>query len=144
MVACDMTVWNGRGEAAWVASVVNMSISLSIPGDTAHLGVLRATAAAVAARARLTIDQLEDVRLAVEEAANSLLSGNSPLITMTMDPGDVPLTVTVTASPANDVDLSPEGFTWTVLSAMTDDLTVNNDGNAVTLTMRFAVMTAAQ
>ncbi|MGI9018006.1 MAG: ATP-binding protein [Euzebya sp.] len=119
-----------------------MSISLSIPGDPQHLAVLRATAAAVAARARLTIDQLEDVRLAVEEAAATLLAGQPASIELTMDPGNLPLTVTVAANPTGPVDLDPEGFSWTILSAMSDEFKVEQSDGRVTMTMRFATVAA--
>ncbi|WP_370327830.1 ATP-binding protein [Euzebya sp.] len=118
-----------------------MTISLSIPGDAAHMSVLRATAASVAARARLTIDQLEDVRLAVEEAATTLLAGSPAAIEVSMDPTNLPLTVTVSASPTGPVDLDPKGFSWTILSAMTDEFEVDASGGSVTLTMRFASLT---
>lgn len=115
-----------------------MTINLSVPGDAAHLAILRATAASVAARAQLTLDQLEDVRLAVEEAAMTLLAGSPPTIEMAMDPSVMPLTVTVSAHPTIPVELDPDGFSWTILSAMTDQFVVDQVNSQMTLTMRFA------
>lgn len=117
-----------------------MTISLSIPGDAVHLATLRATVASVAARAQLTLDQMEDVRLAVEEAATALLAGRPPRIEMTLDPSAVPLTVTVSARPERVVELEPDGFSWTILAAMTDGVSVDSDGAGVTITMRFAAV----
>lgn len=114
-----------------------MTIRLSIPGDAAHLAILRATAASVAARAQLTLDQMEDVRLAVEEAAMTLLAGSPPLIEMALDPSELPLVVTVSAQPTTELELDPDGFSWTILSAMTDRFSVDKDGSEVVMTMRF-------
>ncbi|MEE8602586.1 hypothetical protein [Euzebya tangerina] len=115
-----------------------MAISLSIPGHVDHLPVLRATAASVAARARLTLDQLEDVRLAVDEAASTLLSGRPPAVEMDIDPAVIPLTVTLTATPAAPISLEPDGFTWTVIDAMTEAFDVTTEHDEVSLRMRFA------
>jgi serine/threonine-protein kinase RsbW len=117
-----------------------MSISLTIPGDPAHLAVLRATVASVAARAHLTIDQIEDVRLAVEEAASTLLAGAPDEIETTVDVGTQPLTVRMAAVTAAPVALDPDSFSYTILTAMTDDLAIDADGDRVVLTMHFAAL----
>ncbi|CAN5347471.1 anti-sigma regulatory factor [soil metagenome] len=114
-----------------------MTISLSIPGDAAHLAVMRATVASVAARAHLTLDQVEDVRLAVEEAASTLLRGEPRAIELSVDPSVQPLEIKVSAQTAHPVTLNPESFSWTILSAMTEDLDLRIEAGTTTLTMRF-------
>lgn len=49
-------------------------VSIAVPADPSFASVLRAVAAAVAARLDLPIDDLEDLRLAVDEAFASLLT----------------------------------------------------------------------
>jgi serine/threonine-protein kinase RsbW len=112
-------------------------ITLTIPGDAAHLAVLRATVASVAARAHLTIDQVEDVRLAVEEAASTLLLGNPAAIETSMDITSRPLEIGVAADTAEPVQLDEDGFSYTILSAMTDELAIERDSTRVVVTMRF-------
>ena len=121
-----------------------MSISLTIPGDAAHLAVLRATVASVAARAHLTIDQVEDVRLAVEEAASTLLSGEPSSIETSMDVGSHPLVVRMIARTTSAVELDPSGFSYTILTAMTDGLTIDADGDDVVLTMQFSTLATSR
>ena len=48
-------------------------VVLLLPADAAYLSVLRTTAAALAARLDLSVDEVEDVRIAVDEAASMLL-----------------------------------------------------------------------
>jgi serine/threonine-protein kinase RsbW len=121
-----------------------VTISLTIPGDAAHLAVLRATVAAVAARAHLTIDQVEDVRLAVEEAASTLLTGAPAEIETTVDVGVQPLTIRMSAQTDGHVDLDPDGFSYTILTAMTDELDIDEDGGRIVVTMRFAALATSR
>ena len=48
-------------------------VELSFPSDKSMMLVLRLTAAGVLARAGLTVDVMDDVKLAVEEACNCLI-----------------------------------------------------------------------
>ena len=48
-------------------------VSLTFPAETENIAIARTTAAAMAARCDLTIDQVEDVRLAVDEAVSQLI-----------------------------------------------------------------------
>lgn len=114
-----------------------MTISLSIPGDPGHLAVMRATVASVAARTHLTLDQVDDVRLAVEEAAFLLLRGNPPAIELSVDPTIQPLEITIRAEATTPIEVDRDSFSWTILRAMTEDLDVSDDGGTTTLTLRF-------
>src|SRR6056297_3517045 len=49
------------------------AIEVAFPADTANMAIARTVAAAVATRADLTVDQIEDVRLAIDEAAAYLI-----------------------------------------------------------------------
>ncbi|GAA2035630.1 hypothetical protein GCM10009756_30360 [Pseudokineococcus marinus] len=49
-------------------------VDLRLPADPAYLSVLRTTAAALAARLDLSVDEVEDLRIAVDEAASLLLA----------------------------------------------------------------------
>ena len=49
-------------------------VEVAAPADVAYVSTLRLTAASLAARCELTIDDIEDLRLAVDEACALLLS----------------------------------------------------------------------
>lgn len=50
-------------------------VELSVPADPAYLGVLRTACAGLAARMDLMLDEIEDLRIAVDEAGTLLLTG---------------------------------------------------------------------
>jgi len=52
--------------------VENKRIELTVPADPALMMVVRLTAAGVIARAGITVDRMDDLKLAVEEACNCL------------------------------------------------------------------------
>ncbi len=110
-----MTITATHRERAAVADVVD----LRVPADPAYLAVIRTATAGLAARMNLTLDEIEDMRIAVDEACVLLLSPES-------EPGRY-LHAAFTISPtALDVQVSgparalPEGsnFAWAVLEAL--------------------------
>jgi serine/threonine-protein kinase RsbW len=58
----------GVGEAA-----VADTVDLRVPADPAYLAVIRTATAGLAARLDLTLDEIEDLRIAVDEACALLL-----------------------------------------------------------------------
>lgn len=114
-----------------------MTISLTIPGDPGNLAVLRATVSSIAARAHLTLDQVDDVRLAVEEAASALLQGRPQVIDIEVDPTAHPLEICLRATTAQPVEVDRNGFSWTILTAMADHVDVAVDDGTTTLRLRF-------
>jgi serine/threonine-protein kinase RsbW len=101
-------------------------ITVSVPAQTGSLGVLRAVVASVAARLDFPVEDIEDLRLAVDEACGHLL-GVRPR------PTSIHLRLTLSGrrldvlawadSPV--VDWPPAdasgSITWQVLSALADD-----------------------
>ena len=63
------------------------TVIVTIPPDPALLHVLRQLTVGVAARLRLTIDDVDDIKLAVDEAASALLTRlpGSSAILLTLD-----------------------------------------------------------
>ncbi len=54
------------------------AVEVRIPADVGYVSTLRLTAASLAARCDLTIDDIEDLRLAVDEACALLLPHATP------------------------------------------------------------------
>ena len=98
-------------------------VLLAVPAAGAYLGVLRTAAAGLAARLQFTLDEIEDLRIAVDEACAILLavaSLHSELycrFAVTNDALAVEATVTVDRTARLP---SGESFAWQVLSALTD------------------------
>jgi serine/threonine-protein kinase RsbW len=66
------TAW--RGEAVETDAD---TVELRVPADPAYLAVIRTTTAGLAARLDLTLDEIEDLRIAVDEACGLLLDRRS-------------------------------------------------------------------
>lgn len=111
-------------------------IRLTIPADATFLTVLRATAGAIAARAPLTIDQVDDVRMAVEEAGVLLLPSGQP-VTLSVDPSAMPLTIDVGTEGSDGVVVESDSLAWIVLQGMTDRLEVLDGPDGTTLRLVF-------
>jgi serine/threonine-protein kinase RsbW len=118
-------------------------VELRLPVDSAYVSVLRATTVSLAARLDFTIDDIEDLRIAVGEASAMVLpsaeEGSDLVCRFYMRPGEVSITVLVESA---DPELpEEEGFAWQVLSALTTETsTAYEDGVfSVTLTMNSTV-----
>jgi serine/threonine-protein kinase RsbW len=114
-------------------------VELRLPPDSAYLAVLRTAAAGLAARLDFTLDEIEDLRIAVDEACALLL----PRIAAD---GDLTCVFTIEADTlavevsARTTDAEPprrDSFAWTVLSALAGEVDARTDGDGrVRITLR--------
>ena len=95
-------------------------VKVCMPAEGAYLSVLRTATAGLAARLDFTLDEIEDLRIAVDEACAMLLvqaiPGTNLECAFDLDTQEMTITVSVVAAeprmPAKDT------FSWTVLSAL--------------------------
>ena len=115
-----MTQDTGAAQAAERSATPNDMVAIKLPAAGAYLSVLRTATAGLAARLDFTLDEIEDLRIAVDEACAMLLSqavpGTSLDCTFTLGPDRMTIAVSVLSqsgrAPASD------SFAWTVLSAL--------------------------
>ena len=137
-------------EAATAGSTTDR-VELRVPADPAYLAVLRTATAGLAARLDLTLDEIEDLRIAVDEACALVLGPQA------LDGSDDPTSTHVPPVPAPPAqrtgaldtlratfDLGPEGlsvevsgpartlpgresFAWAVLEALVGALETGLD-----------------
>lgn len=105
------------------------SIELRVPADPAYLAVIRTATAGLAARMDLTLDEIEDLRIAVDEACALLLDHracpeDSVIATFTVREDTLSVHVTGPARtlPARD------SFAWSVLEALVGHVETGMDG----------------
>ena len=117
-------------------------VRLSVPAHGAFLSLIRTTTAAVAARLDLTIDEIEDLRIAVDEAAAILLGGQTA--TEDTDDGTVDVTfgfdpenLVITLSAGTGAGAAPDqtGFGWTVLSALVGSVVADHRDGRTTIVL---------
>jgi serine/threonine-protein kinase RsbW len=121
-----------RGEAA-------DRVTVRMPAESAYLSVLRTATAGLAARLDFTLDEIEDLRIAVDEACAMLLGqaipGSSLECSFALEPELMTIAVSVPClSPRPPAD---DTFAWTVLSALAGNVEAYVDGgDRLTIVMR--------
>lgn len=110
-------------------------VTLTFGADMQNVALARSTAAAMAARADLTLDRLEDVRLAVDEAVTEVITaardGSTVSVTFTHLPDA--LTVETSTDTQRTETPSRSSFGWTVLSALVDGAEAAIDQGRLTI-----------
>jgi serine/threonine-protein kinase RsbW len=113
-------------------------VAITLPASSAYLTVLRTATAGLAARLDFTIDEIEDLRIAVDEACAMLLAQALPGadITCEFQLGGDTMTVTVSVLTLDGEEPSRDTFAWTVLTALAGEVTSGSDpDNRVTITL---------
>jgi serine/threonine-protein kinase RsbW len=115
-------------------------VVLWVPATSSHIHLLRTVAAGACASLGLSFDDIEDVRLAVAEAATQLLLTHPPAratIEMRLQHADARLEVIVLLAGSGTADadglraVTHESLGWVVLQALGSDLRVTDDGQGV-------------
>ena len=111
-------------------------VLLTVPADGGYLGVLRTATAGLAARLHFALDEIEDLRIAVDEACAMLLAIATRAaelecrFTVTEDA----LTVEVSVSIVRGARLPSESsFAWKVLTALTTSASAEASGRYATI-----------
>lgn len=121
-------------------------VELRLPADGAYASVLRTLAAGLAARLDFTMEDIEDLRMAVSEAASMVLAEADPdadlLCRFDLLPTRLTLEVSTTAAAPAAPD--HDGFGWQVLTTLATDASVDAVPGryAVTLVIRSSIETA--
>ena len=114
-------------------------VTLRLPADGAYLSVLRTATASLASRLDFTIDDIEDLRIAVDEACAMLLVQAVPGADLECSfelTGDA-IDVSVTVPTLDGEQPSRDTFAWTVLTALAGEVDSSVDADRrVTLTLR--------
>jgi serine/threonine-protein kinase RsbW len=121
-----------------VGTPVRDVVTLRLPAEGAYLAVLRTAAAGLASRLDFTLDDIEDLRIAVDEACAMLLSRAAADATLECSfelmPGELDISVSL---PTSDGALpSRDTFAWTVLTALAGEVDATEENGVVTITMK--------
>jgi serine/threonine-protein kinase RsbW len=112
-------------------------VVLTVPAMDEFARTVRIAAAELAVRAEMSLDCVEDVRLAVEEAfvfAREHVAGPSLTFTFTVEPGAVTLEVTPLAeAPADDSPDRGERYARFILESICDEVALISGEGTCTL-----------
>lgn len=110
-------------------------VELRMPAESGYVAPLRMLVAGLAARSDLTIDEVEDLRIAVDEACALLLPHVQPNAPLTarfgVRPGE--LAVTVEAATVAGAEVDRSGFAWTVLESLAGPVLVSDSGGTLSV-----------
>ncbi len=110
-------------------------VSLRVPADSAYVSVLRTMTAGLAARLDFTVDDIEDLRIAVGEACALVLpearAGGDLEADFRLTPGTLTVSVGVPTDGPRTAD--EDSFAWQVLTTLTRTASASGDA------ARFAV-----
>lgn len=106
------------------AGVERDVVLLTVPADGAYLVVLRTAAAGLAAHLHFTLDEIEDLRIAVDEACAMLIRLAAPAAALrcrfTLTGEQLGVEVAVPAAPAASPPAT-SSFAWKVLTALASE-----------------------
>jgi serine/threonine-protein kinase RsbW len=106
-------------------------VLVRLPAVGVYLSVLRTTTASLAARQDFTLDEIEDLKIAVDEACAMLLSAAVPGGDLECEfelTGNA-IRVGVTVLTLDGAEPSRDTFAWTVLSALAGEVDSNHDSD---------------
>jgi serine/threonine-protein kinase RsbW len=111
------------------------TVTVQVPAEAGHLALLRTTVGGFAARDNFTLDQVDDLRMAVEEAAVQLLrQSTGEQIVLDVTSTDAGMEVRLRAEVASSAPVIDEqSFSWTILRALADDLRVEMQQDQATI-----------
>jgi len=114
-------------------------VEMRVPAEGAYVATLRLAAASLAVRCDLTIDDIEDLRLAVDEACALLLPHADAATTLdarfVLTPGCLWVTATVTSDIKSATSPDRSGFAWSVLSALASEVKVDGTAGRLAITV---------
>jgi serine/threonine-protein kinase RsbW len=117
------------------------TVELTVPADPAYIAVLRTVTAVLAARRDFTIDEIDDLRIAVDEACALLLPHTQPASSLSAVFGgtgaDLQAMVSIELAGGwsdSSAVLDKTSFAWMVLTALTDSVTSQTTGDRLCLT----------
>jgi len=117
-------------------------VELRLPAQSAFATIVRTTAAGLAARLDFTIDDIEDLRIAIGEATALVIPEADPGTDLVASFwfGRGSMTVELQADAMDDPPLDTESFAWQVLDTMAQDASAGPEGGR--FRVRFTVSSA--
>ncbi|TQL95526.1 serine/threonine-protein kinase RsbW [Actinoallomurus bryophytorum] len=105
-------------------SEVRDVVTVRLPADSAYLSVLRTATAGLAARLDFNLDEIEDLRIAIDEACAMLLAQAVPGTDLTceFELTDDAMSIGVSVLTVDGRQPSRDTFAWTVLSSLAGDV----------------------
>lgn len=145
-LAADGTSASGTGQPGTAVSgqpaerrEAQDKVTVRLPAEGAYLSVLRTATAGLAARLDFTLDEIEDLRIAVDEACAMLLSQAVPGASLEcgFTLGEDMMTIAVSVPSLDPQQPASDTFAWTVLTALAGSVDAYvGPGDLLTIVLR--------
>jgi serine/threonine-protein kinase RsbW len=145
-LAADGTGASGTGQPGTTVSgqpaerrEAQDKVTVRLPAEGAYLSVLRTATAGLAARLDFTLDEIEDLRIAVDEACAMLLSQAVPGASLEcgFTLGEDMMTIAVSVPSLDPQQPASDTFAWTVLTALAGSVDAYvGPGDLLTIVLR--------
>jgi serine/threonine-protein kinase RsbW len=123
------------------------TVTVKVPPNPSYLALLRTAVGGFAARDQFTLDQVDDLRMAVEEAAVQLLrhaSGDRLQLDVSTTAAGVEVRLHTDVAGEEPV-IDESSFSWTILRALSDDLKVESaEGRATIVLSKNRIIVSSQ
>jgi serine/threonine-protein kinase RsbW len=118
---------------------------LRLPADSAYVAVLRMTTAGLAARLDFTLDDIEDLRMAVGEASAILLERARPggQLISRFRLEDDRIAVQVSVDAINPTPPATDSFAWQVLTTTATDVSAEAGDDVLTISLAVSSTTSS-
>ena len=113
------------------------TVHLEIPASGAYLAVARAAATGLAAQLQFTYEEIDDLRIAVDEACTRRGSATTLNVAYHLAEAELRVDVSIEAADRGD-PLERDTFAWQILSAMTDEVREQSEDGRLWLSFRKA------
>lgn len=106
-------------------------VEIKVPADSSYVALLRTATATLAARADFTLDEIDDLRIAIDEACALLLPNSQPAAVLhcRFTVADNSLEIAVTTQTRSETKPDPSSFAWMVLTALAGEVDVRSGGD---------------
>jgi serine/threonine-protein kinase RsbW len=109
-------------------------VTLRVPALRRYVAALRSLTTALAAQCDLTVDEIEDVQMSIDEACALLLphvERSRPWLDVTFHLVEARFAARVEITTSEAVQLDRDNLSWTVLTALVDEADVLTDGRSL-------------
>lgn len=120
------------------ATASEQPVRLRIPPDASYLSLFRTVVSGCAGREDFTLEQVDDLRMATDEAAVQLLRrASGDALDLRVRVSENALEIRVSAETGGETAVfDRESFSWTILQALADELDVDGEGGRTVVTLR--------
>jgi serine/threonine-protein kinase RsbW len=109
-------------------------VTVRVPALRRYVAALRSLTTALAVQCDLTLDDIEDVQMSIDESCALLLphvDRSRPWLDVTFHLVDASFVAQVQVATTTMVLIDRDSLAWTVLAALCDDVTVSMDGRSL-------------